>query len=71
MASTVATVAHVTRPCMMCGETSVLILDAAARDRWIAGELVQRAFPEFSSDRRELLISGTHPACWDAMMRGE
>jgi len=24
-------------------------------------------FPELIPDQRELLISGTHPACWDVM----
>ena len=28
---------------------------------------LQVAFPEWSADKRELLITGTHPECWDAI----
>jgi hypothetical protein len=31
---------------------------------WQRGTYVQRAFPEMPDDRRELLVSGTHPECW-------
>ena len=35
--------------------------------RWREGSNIQVAFPEMPKDQRELLITGTHPACWDAM----
>lgn len=56
-----------TRPCMMCGETSEMVLDLDKVNRWQRGEFVQNVFPELSAAERELLISGTHGHCWDAM----
>jgi hypothetical protein len=32
------------------------------------GEATQVAFPNMPADQREMLISGTHPVCWDMMM---
>ena len=57
----------VTRPCMMCGKTSEMVLDFDKVTRWQRGEFVQDVFPELSAAERELLISGTHGPCWDAM----
>jgi hypothetical protein len=53
-----------TRRCIMCGKTSTITVDAAAHRRWKAGTLIQKAFPDLNSVTRELLINGTHPACW-------
>ncbi len=60
-------VSFTTRPCPICGHTSNMIVDKARLDRWQGGELIQRCFPEMSKDQRELLITGTHPKCWDKM----
>jgi hypothetical protein len=52
--------------CCVCGNTSEagpVDLDGLAR--WHSGALIQEALPELSADDRELLISGTHPLCWD------
>lgn len=59
-----------TRPCLQCGEPSMVTLDNDKLARYKAGELVQRVWPEMSTDERELLITGTHPACWSAMFGG-
>lgn len=59
--------AFLTKPCIGCEETSIVMVDESALRSWQAGTLAQVAFPEMSADKRELLISGTHPACWDAM----
>ena len=32
---------------------------------------IQDALPEWSVDKRELLITGTHPACWDAIFEDD
>lgn len=59
---------EVTTPrCFQCGETSKVTVVKEQFERWIAGELIQRAMPEMPVDTRELLISGTHPKCWDEM----
>lgn len=55
------------RPCSVCGESARLAVDAAAYGRWLAGAYVQDAFPAMPVDDRELLVSGTHPDCWDSL----
>ncbi len=57
----------VTRTCIVCGLNDEIRLDAAKVARWQAGEHVQNVWPEMPAPRRELLITGTHPACWDKL----
>jgi len=59
------------RPCTVCGEYEVWSLDRQAVTRWQEGENIQRAFPDMNAGDREILISGTHPACWDKLFPGE
>ena len=56
-----------TPPCTWCGKAATVVVLKDHYDRWKAGELIQVAFPEMYENQRELLISGTHPECWDAM----
>jgi hypothetical protein len=42
-------------------------VDKAALNNWRAGVLIQRAFPNMTADQREMLITGTHPECWETM----
>jgi hypothetical protein len=53
-----------TLPCLECGERSTLTVD---RVGWALCEAqhVQEAFPDMSAGDRELLITGTHPECWE------
>lgn len=57
--------------CHVCGKSSTIRLEG--RDqvdgfyRWHAGEKIQRALPMLDADTRELLMTGTHPACWDLL----
>lgn len=60
-----------TKPCPWCKETTTLQLDPTKVRRWQEGEFVQRVFPEMDADQRELLITGTHPKCWDLMFPEE
>lgn len=62
---------YTTRPCMVCGKASEMVLSKAAVQAWQGGEYVQTAFPEMLPDEREMLISGTHPACWDVLFSDE
>lgn len=55
-------------PCRKCGNSGTLTVPASAHKSWVAGTHAQYAFPRLTADEREMLISGTHPACWDAMM---
>lgn len=44
-------------------------VEVAAHAKWVAGALIQDAFPDLSSDEREFLLTGycpDNPACWDA-----
>ena len=55
-------------PCVACG----IPADPARvpTDRylaWQAGAKIQQIFPAVPADEREVMISGTHPACFDAM----
>jgi hypothetical protein len=60
-----------TKTCTVCGEYEVWSLDRQAVTKWQGGEYIQNAFPDMSAEDRELLISGTHPACWNKLFPGE
>lgn len=60
-----------TKPCCVCGEYEVWSLDRTAVIRWREGEHIQNVFPDMSAGDREILISGTHPACWDKLFPEE
>lgn len=61
------TVVHTPR-CMRCGKSSAVHVPSDAYRRWVVDrEPIQVAMPEMDLDTREMLISGTHPECWDAM----
>ena len=56
------------KQCMWCKTSpEVMMLDPDKLRRWNQGEHVQNVWPEMSAGDRELLISGTHDACWQAM----
>jgi len=63
--------------CMVCGERSELTLPqqlANKVNRWRFGDRdvhIQNALPELSADEREMILSGTHPVCWDEMWKEE
>ena len=60
-----------TKPCMVCDKYEVWSLDREAVTRWQEGENIQSAFPDMKAEDREVLITGTHPACWDKLFPGE
>lgn len=63
------TVRYMPKQCGWCSKPpTLMVLDATEYERWQAGEFVQVAFPTMSADLREVLISGTHPQCWDKML---
>jgi hypothetical protein len=58
--------------CIVCGEQSEVEFDDSVDDQegfvaWMRGELVQVAFAHWTEPKRELLISGTHPQCWEVL----
>jgi hypothetical protein len=60
-----------TKTCTLCGQYELWILDRTSVLAWQAGEYIQRAFPTMSAADREVLITGTHPACWDKLFPEE
>lgn len=61
----------VTRPCMSCNKSSLLDLSSSEYTALNSGALIQEALPTRDDAFRELAISGTHSACWDAMFGDE
>lgn len=61
----VTVITHNCPGCMHPGR--VPDLDPEKVNRWLAGEHIQDVMPELSADTRELLISGVHGDCFDAM----
>ena len=63
----------VTTPkCMVCGKFGEVEVDSVGHYRWKhQGVLIQLALPNLSTELREQLKTGTHPACWDEMFPDE
>lgn len=53
-----------TRPCTICGQTSEVEMTDAEVTAYQRERFIQEALPHWPKEQRELLISGTHPACW-------
>ena len=56
--------------CIVCGQQSEVEFDDSPDDQegfvaWSKGESTQVAFAHWTDEKRELLISGTHPSCWE------
>jgi hypothetical protein len=57
-----------TRTCMHCDEETEFCLSKDEYQRLIINnEYVQDVFPLLSKEDREVMISGTHPKCWNEM----
>lgn len=58
----------VTQPCMKCGKSSIVEITSKEYQRfYVQHEFLQDVFAHWTPDQRELLLTGTHPRCWDAM----
>lgn len=57
--------------CFHCRQTGFLKVDRNEYMKWKSGALIQDAMPGLLMEEREQLISGTHPKCWDEMMKDE
>lgn len=65
-----------TGKCMFCGESGELEItqsDKQRIDMWRRGEvsLIQTALPEWPTEKREQLMTGTHPKCWSKAFGGK
>lgn len=55
-----------TKACMICHKRSKITIPTEALRRWNEGAFIQVAWPDSTPEEREMLITGTHPDCWDA-----
>lgn len=56
------------RKCFYCGETTNFIMSPEQYELYvIKHEFVQDVFPNTPAPIREIMISGTHPDCWDEL----
>ena len=60
-----------TPPCIQCKQTSIVILTDEEHSALFRNMSIQEALPDRDADFRELVKTGTHPACWDAMFPDE
>ena len=60
-----------TPDCIVCGDATMLRLENDLYLRWLNGELVQDIWPAKTAGEREVMITGTHPVCWEAMFPPE
>jgi hypothetical protein len=56
-----------TSPCLVCDKTTTMSLPLANVMSYLSGAYVQDTFRSFDADKRELIKTGTHPACWDTL----
>lgn len=59
------------KPCMLCNAQAQVVITEAEHIAWKAGGYVQDVFASYTPEFREMLISGTHPECWDNMFPEE
>ena len=55
--------------CMVCGTQSHLRVPVEGWIKRMDGKATHVAFPDMPAEKREMLISGTHPKCWDELFR--
>ena len=53
--------------CPFCGNKSFVDVTGDDYFAWVAGDLIQDAFPYLSAGEREVIKTGICPACWDGM----
>jgi hypothetical protein len=57
-----------TRTCMHCNEETEFCISKEEYQRLIINnEYIQDVFPFLEKEKREVMISGTHPECWNEM----
>lgn len=62
------TITVTTDPCRQCKVASALVVPREGYEAWRSGALIQNVLPTLTVDERELLMTGTHPQCWDELM---
>ena len=57
-------------PCIVCQQKTLFNIPREVAEKINEGYSVQESWPYSTPDDREMLISGTHPACWEEMFGG-
>jgi len=57
--------------CLVCNETSVVELEDDEYKALGKDMLIQHALPNRDADFRELIMTGSHPKCWNKMFSDE
>lgn len=57
--------------CFRCRNATIVYVPVAGYAAWKSGVLIQEAFPTMPAPDREMLITGTHPECWNLMFGEE
>lgn len=53
--------------CFHCGQANKILVESAKLEAWRNGAYIQDAFHDLDADDRELIMTGTHPECWNNM----
>lgn len=61
---------YVCRPCIVCHKAGVVKVDDQEILAWMQGAHIQDALSN-SAEEREMIISGTHPACFTELFGSE
>lgn len=56
-----------TVPCLWCGVGGTVTVPVEGYTAYVNGESIQQALYDVDASQREMLISGTHPGCWDVL----
>jgi len=62
-----------TPTCQWCGTGGTVLVQMSDYLLWTSKNppLIQNCFPSLSAGHREQILTGTHPACWEAMFPPE
>lgn len=55
--------------CPYCRQYSLIDIEYDKLKRWQAGEHIQNVWPDKSPGDRELIKTGIHEACWNAIFK--
>lgn len=64
-------IAYTSPCCPVCGSATEVLFTEEEWKRYQTIKFIQDALPHWSADKRELLLTGTHPECWDEMFGEE
>lgn len=57
------------KKCEFCSEEYFILLNNTDFADWTNGKYAQDVWPHLNAGEREMIISGTHPECWDKMFK--